>query len=145
LPRPAHKGGGLFQTTGLLEKELLQLHCLGVIEGAEPQIAGDGLLMLGDRWLPFAVEFDQLWIKPQLCRAEANQFLEELKGLLLREAIEEPDERDLVGKTKPVMRAPAPAELHAIFLGQSGGPLELVAGEHYRVIPRTPRHGKTLP
>jgi hypothetical protein len=80
-----------------------------------------------------STRFDQLWIKPHLCRAEANQFLEELKGLLLREAIEEPDERDLVGKTKPVMRAPAPAELHAIFLGQRGGPLELVAGEHITV------------
>jgi len=28
LPRPARKGGGLFQTTGLLEQELFQLkHC----------------------------------------------------------------------------------------------------------------------
>jgi len=34
--------------------------------------------------LPFAVEFDQPCIKPQLRRAEANQFLEELEGLLLR-------------------------------------------------------------
>ena len=38
--------------------------------------------MLGDRRLPFAVEFDQLWIKPQLRCAEANQLLEELEGLL---------------------------------------------------------------
>ena len=45
--------------------------------------------MLGDRRLSFAVEFDQLCIKPQLRRAEANQFLEELEGLLLRETIEE--------------------------------------------------------
>ena len=36
----------------------------------------------------------------------------------------------LVGKTKPVMRAPAPAELHEILLGQGRGPLELVAGKH---------------
>jgi len=49
-------------------------------------------------------------------------------GLL--KAIEEPDESDLVGKAKSVMRAPAPAELHEIFLGRSGGPLELVAGKH---------------
>ncbi len=49
LPRLAHKGGGLFQTAGLLEEELLQLRRLGVIEGAEPQITGDRLLMLGDR------------------------------------------------------------------------------------------------
>jgi hypothetical protein len=35
--------------------------------------------------LPFAVEFDQPCIKPKLRRAEANQFLEELEGLL-REA-----------------------------------------------------------
>jgi hypothetical protein len=84
LPRPARKGGGLFQTARLLEEELLQLRCLGVIERAEPQIAGDGLLMLRDRRLPFAVEFDQLCIKPQLRCAEANQFLEELEGLLLR-------------------------------------------------------------
>jgi hypothetical protein len=46
---------------------------------------------------------------------------------LLRKAIEEPDEGDLVGKAKPVMRAPAHAELHEIFLGQAGGALELVA------------------
>jgi hypothetical protein len=58
-----------------------------VIEGAEPQITGEGLLMLGDRRLPFAVEFDQPRIKPQLRRAKENQFLEGL----LREAIEEPD------------------------------------------------------
>jgi hypothetical protein len=92
----------------------------------------DGLLMLGDRRLPFAVEFDQPWIKPQLHRAEANEFLEELEGPLSREAIEEPHEGDLVGKAKPVMRASAPAELYEIFLGKSGGPLELVAGKHCR-------------
>ena len=85
-----------------------------------------------DRRLSFAVEFDQPCIKPQLRRAEANQFLEELEGLLLREAIEEPDEGDLVGKAKPVMRAPALAELHEIFLGQARGALELVTGKHYR-------------
>ena len=130
LPRPARKSGGLFQTTCLLEEELLQLRHLGVIEGAQPQITGDGLLMLGDRRLSFAVEFDQPCIKTQLRRAEANQFLEELERLLLREAIEEPDEADLVGKAKPVMRAPASAELHEIFLGQAGGALELVAGKH---------------
>jgi hypothetical protein len=61
-----------------------------------------------------------------------TSFLEELEGLLLREAIEEPDEGDLVGKAKPVMMAPAPAELHEIFFGQGGGPLELVAEKHYR-------------
>ena len=132
LTHPANKGGGLFQTAGLLEEKLLQLRCLGVIEGAEPQITGDGLLMLGDRRLPFAVEFDQPCIKAQPRRAEANQFLDELEGRLLREAIEEPDEGDLVGKAKPVMRAPAIAELHEIFLGQAGGALELVAGKHYR-------------
>jgi len=37
---------------------------------------------------------------------------------------------DLVGKTKPVMGAPALAELHEIFLGQSGSALELFAGKH---------------
>jgi hypothetical protein len=62
--------------------------------------------MLGDRRLPFAVEFDQLCIKPQLSRAEANQFLEELEWLLLREMVKEPDKGDLVGKTKPVIGAP---------------------------------------
>jgi hypothetical protein len=95
----AHKGGGLFQTAGLLEEELLQLRRLGVIEGAEPQITGDRLLMLGDHRLPSAVEFDQPCIKPQLRRAEANKFLEELEWLLLREATQEPDEGDLVGVT----------------------------------------------
>jgi hypothetical protein len=101
---------------GLLEEELLQLRRLGVIEGAEPQITGDRLLMLGDRRVPSAVEFDQPCIKPQLRRAEANKFLEELEWLL-REATQEPDEGDLVGKPKPVMRAPAPAGLYEIFFG----------------------------
>ena len=87
--------------------------------------------MLGDRRLPFAVEFDQSCIKPQLRRAEGKQFLDELKGLLLRETVKEPNEGDLVGKAKPVMRAPALAKLHEIFLGQGGGPFELVAGKHY--------------
>ena len=82
--------------------------------------------------LSFAVKFDQPCIKTQLRRAEANQFLEELERLLLRETTEEPDEADLVGKAKPVMRAPALAELHEIFLGQAGGSLELVGGKHYR-------------
>ena len=45
LPRPARKGGSLFQTAGLLKEELLQLRHRGVIEGAEPQIIGYGLLM----------------------------------------------------------------------------------------------------
>jgi hypothetical protein len=67
-----------------------------------------------------------------LRRTEANKFLEELEWLLLREATQEPHEGDLVGKAKPVMRAPAPAELHEIFFGQAGGALELVAGKHYR-------------
>jgi hypothetical protein len=53
--------------------------------------------MLGDRRLPFAVEFDQPCIKPQLRSAEANQFLEELEWLLLRETVKEPDKGDLVG------------------------------------------------
>ena len=43
--------------------------------------------MLANRRLPFAVQFDQPWIKPQLRRAEANQFLEEVEGLLLRKFI----------------------------------------------------------
>jgi len=97
---------------------------------SQPQITGDGLLMLGDRRLPFAVELDQPCIKPQLRSAEANQFLDELKGLLLRETVKEPDKGDLVGKAKPVMGAPALVELHEIFLGQGGGALELVAGKH---------------
>jgi hypothetical protein len=109
---------------------LLQLRYLGVIEAAEPQITSDGLLMLGDRRLPFAVEFDQSCIKPQLRSAEANQFLEELEWLLLRETVKERDEGDLVRKTKPVMGAPSLAELYEIFLGQGGGALELVAGKH---------------
>ncbi len=120
--------------------------------------------MLGDRRLPFAVEFDQPWIKPQLRRAEANQFLEELEGPLLREATQKPHEGDLVGKAKPVMRAPPPAELHEILLGQGRGPLELVVGKHcrcdtanaevgkdasfaYKITPicLVPRAGATLP
>jgi hypothetical protein len=72
-------------------------------------------------------------MKPQLRRAEANQFIEELEWLLLRGTVKEPDEGDLVGRAKPVMRAPALAELREIFLGQAGGALELVAGKHLPV------------
>jgi hypothetical protein len=36
--------------------------------------------MLGDRRLPFAVEFDRPCIEPQLRCAEANQFPDESKG-----------------------------------------------------------------
>jgi hypothetical protein len=61
-------------------------------------------LVLRDRRLPFAVEFDQPCIKPQLRRAEANKFLQQLEWLLLWKAIEEPDKGDLVGKAKPVMK-----------------------------------------
>jgi hypothetical protein len=42
---------------------------------------------------------------------------------------------DLVGKAKPVIWAPALAELHEIFLGQTGSALELVAGKHCRFQP----------
>ena len=44
---------------------------------------------------------------------------------------EEPHESDLVDKAKQVVRAPALAKLHEIFLSQGGGPFELVAGKHY--------------
>jgi hypothetical protein len=64
---------------------------------------------------------------------------------LTRETTEEPDEADLVGKAKPVMRAPAIAELHEIFLVHAGSSLELVAENITGLIPRTPRHGKTVP
>jgi len=50
-------------------------------------------------------------------QVDKSDRFEELEGLLLRETIEEPDEGDLIGKAKPVMRAPALAELHEIFLG----------------------------
>jgi hypothetical protein len=70
---------------------------------------------------------------PQLRRAEVNKFLQKLEWLLLRKAIEEPGEGDLVGKPKPVMRAPALAELREIILGQAGASLELVAGKHLPV------------
>jgi hypothetical protein len=64
---------------------------------------------------------------------------------LTRETTEEPDEADLVGKAKPVMRAPAIVELHEIFLVQAGSSLEPVAENITGLIPRTPRHGKTVP
>ena len=70
----------------------------------------------------------ELWIM-FLCSPQA--FLDEFKGLLLRETVKEPNEGDLVGKAKPIVRAPALAKLHEIFLGQGGRPFELVAGKHY--------------
>jgi hypothetical protein len=94
-----------------------QHRVLGTPHGPKDYKGQEGTLTKGtierDRRPPFAVEFDQPCIKPNCDRDEAKQFLEEL---LLRETIEEPDEGDLVGKVKPVMRAPALAELHEIFL-----------------------------
>ena len=74
----------------------------------------------------------------ELRRAEANQFLEELGRLLLRETTEEPDEADLVGKAKPVMRAPALAGLHEIFLVRLAARLSWSRENITGVIPRTP-------
>jgi hypothetical protein len=76
-------------------------------------VFGRRLLALSRREerLSFAVEFDQPCIKPVLRSTEANQFLEELEWPLLRETVKKPDKGDLVGKTKPVMGAPALAEL----------------------------------
>jgi hypothetical protein len=63
-------------------------------------------------------------------RAEARQFLDNLEWLLAGEAIKQPHESDLVGKAKPVVRAPALNDLHLIFTGETSGVLELLAVEH---------------
>lgn len=46
--------------------------------------------------------------------------IEKLERVLLREAIEEPDEGNLVVEPQPIVRPPALADLHEIFAGQDG-------------------------
>jgi hypothetical protein len=120
----------LLQTPGLLEHKLLQLRRLGVTEAAQPEVASNDLLVLGDRRLPFAVEIDQARFDPQLRCTEAHQLVEDLKWLLPWEAIEEPDEAELVGKAEPVVETPTLADLCGVVLGQGGGAFELMAREH---------------
>ncbi len=78
----------------------------------------------------FAIELDQRCIKPQLCRAEAHQFIYDLKWLLLGKAIEQPDEGTPVAKAEPVVQAPALADLNQVFVLEGGDALELLLGEH---------------
>ena len=120
----------MLQTPGLLEHKLLQLRRLGVTEGAQPEVASNDLLVLGDCWLPFAVEIDQARFDPQLRRTEAHQLVKDLEWLLPWEAIEEPDEAELVGKAEPVVETPTLADLCGVVLSQGGGAFELMAREH---------------
>ncbi len=105
-----------------------------------------GRIMLGDRRLPFAVEFDQVWVNPQLCRAEANQFLKELEGLLLPEAIEvperkRPDRQSRVGyEGADTCRSCTKSSSVRLAARLSRSRENITA-----VIPRTPRHGKRVP
>jgi 2-keto-3-deoxy-galactonokinase len=96
----------------------------------QPEIAGDGLLVLGDGLLAFAVELYQARVNSQLRRAEAHELVGRLEWLLLGKPIEETDEGNLVGEAKPIVGAPALANLPQVFFGQGGGAFELLAGEH---------------
>jgi hypothetical protein len=126
----ALSAAGLFEVPGLLEDEFLQLRCLGIVEVAQPEIARDGLLVLGDRLLAFAVESDQACINSQLRGAETHQLVEDLERLLFRKTIEQTHESNLIGEAEPVVRAPALTDLPQVFTGETGGALELLAGEH---------------
>ena len=69
-------------------------------------------------------------------RAEAHQFLDELKGPLLRETAQEPDEGNLVGKAEPIMRVAALPKLQEIFLGQVAARLSWLRENIARMILR---------
>jgi hypothetical protein len=100
--------------------------------------------MLGDRRLPFAVAFDQPRIRPQLRRAAVNHFLEELEGLLLREAIEEPDKGDPVGKAKGgcecARHLPSWTKSSSVRMAAR---LSWSRENITAVIPQTPRHRRS--
>src|SRR5271155_2789652 len=115
---------------GLLEDEFLQSRRLGVAEVAQLEVAGDGLLVLGDGLLAFPVELYQARVNSQLRRAEAHQLVGHLEWLLFREPIEQTDEGNLVGEAEPIVGAPALANLLQVFFGQRSGAFELLAGEH---------------
>jgi hypothetical protein len=68
------------------------------------EVAGDALLVRGDRLVAFAARrFDQARLDPRLRRVEAHRLIDDLEWLLLRKPIEEPDEAELVGKAEPVI------------------------------------------
>ena len=122
---------GLFEVPGLLEDEFLQSRRLGIAEVVQPEIAGDGLLVLGDGLLAFAVELDQARINSQLGRAEPHQLVDDFEWLLFREAIEQTDEGNLVGEAEPIVGASALADLCPGLLSVSArGAFELLAREN---------------
>jgi predicted regulator of Ras-like GTPase activity (Roadblock/LC7/MglB family) len=53
-----------------------------------------------------------------LRRDEAQQFVADFQGLLIREAVEQPDEADLIGEPQAVVVAATSGDLDQVGLGQ---------------------------
>ena len=130
LPCPRLQRPGLFPATRLLKDELLQAGRLRVAKGTQAEVGDDRPLVRGQRGLSCAVALDQAGIETKLQRADVDQILDDLEGLLLWEAVEQPHKGQLVRKAEAILRPAALADLHQVRSRQRGGALELLAREH---------------
>jgi hypothetical protein len=74
--------------------------------------------MIRDRRLAGCVLLEAGCVDVQLCGDEAQEFVADLQGLLVREAAEQADEADLVGEPQAVVVAAALADLGEVGRGQ---------------------------
>lgn len=107
LAGAGHQCAGLLETARLGEQEALQRARLGLSQGAQSEIRRDALLMLRQGLLPPLVQAQQRAIDLELDAREGGQLFDDFKRLLLREAVKETNEGELVGEAQPVVRATA--------------------------------------
>ena len=74
--------------------------------------------MIRDRMLPGRVSVDAGRVDVQLRRDEAQQFVAHLQGLLSREAMEQTDEADLIGKPQAIVIAATLGDFDRVGFGQ---------------------------
>jgi len=74
--------------------------------------------MIRDRRLAGRVLLEAGCVDVQLRRDEAQQFIADLQGLLIREAVEQSDEADLIGEAQAVVVAATFGDLDQVGLGQ---------------------------
>jgi len=106
LLRPLLERRGTLEVTGLLEEKRFQ-RWVRLPEGSKPEIGSDLLLVLRDGLLALLVGGDQGRREVELNGGERHQLIEDLEGPLVREAVEESDEAELVGKPEPIPGASA--------------------------------------
>ncbi len=118
LTGTSNERGRLLQATRLLEDEAFQGFSLFMIEDGQLQVVTNACLMIRDRRLAGCVLLKAGCVDVQLHRDEAQQFVADLQGLLIRKAAEQSDEADLVGEPQAVVVAAALVDLGQVSLGQ---------------------------